>query len=89
MSILNSKCPTYQVFEAANVEYFTAIMLTLGEVEVNSSKVIPSPSSKILRALQKIEVTLLQNISNTKCDIKKNESQILSRSNIYQDNVVE
>lgn len=56
LNILNAKCPTYHVVEAANQEYFTAVMLKVGVVEVNSAKVIPFTSSLMMRTLQKIEV---------------------------------
>lgn len=55
LAILSVNCPTYHVIEAANHDYFTAVMLKVGMVEVKSSKVIPFTSSVMMRTLQKIE----------------------------------
>jgi len=56
LQILTQRCPTYHVIEAATEEYFTAVMLKVGVVEVSGSKVIPFTTSVMLRSLQKIEV---------------------------------
>jgi hypothetical protein len=44
------------VIESATEQYFTAIMLKVGVVEVSGSEVIPFTTSVMLRSLQKIEV---------------------------------
>lgn len=58
LDILTKRCPTYHVIEAANEEYFTAVMLKVGVVQVKASKVIPFTNSLMLRTLQKIECTV-------------------------------
>ncbi|XP_076083575.1 tyrosyl-DNA phosphodiesterase 2-like [Mytilus galloprovincialis] len=58
LEVLTTKCPTYHIIEAANQEYFTAVMLKVGVAEMKESTVIPFTSSLMLRTLQKIECTI-------------------------------
>ncbi|VDI35521.1 tyrosyl-DNA phosphodiesterase 2 [Mytilus galloprovincialis] len=58
LEVLTTKCPTYHIIEAANQEYFTAVMLKVGVAEMKESTIIPFTSSLMLRTLQKIECTI-------------------------------
>lgn len=54
--ILQELCPLYHMIPGNDVEYYTAVMVKIGDVLVEETKILPFPNSVMLRNLLSVKV---------------------------------
>jgi hypothetical protein len=55
--IIQEKCPMYHMIPANDEEYYCAMLLKTGHIQVEETKILPFQNTKMLRNLLAIKVT--------------------------------
>lgn len=58
--ILGELCPLYHLIPGNDSDYYSAIMVKIGDVQVEETKILPFPNSVMLRNLISLKVGILR-----------------------------